>query len=145
MLREPAVAAALRRAAIPVVTGPAYVPPSPAQRIAMRAQNPLVRGLLRSPAHGLLSARVLLISSTGRRSGRSFTLPVQYVREGDEVVVTVGWPEKKTWWRNFTGEPRPVTLRLAGRDVGGTARAVEREDGGVQVRIALDERRSDAV
>lgn len=141
MLREPAVAQVPPRAAIPAVTGPAYVPPSPAQRIALRAQNPLVRALLRSPAHGLLSGRVLLISYTGRRSGRSFALPVQYVREGDEVVVTVGWPERKTWWRNFSDAPRPVVLRLAGRDVQGTARAVERGDGGVQVRIALEERR----
>ncbi len=113
----------------------AYVPPGPAQKLALRAQNPVVRALLRSPAHRLLSGRVLLITYDGRRSGRTFTLPVQYVRDGADVVITVGWPEHKSWWRNFEGDGADVVLRIAGADVRGRARAVVEDGGSVRVRV----------
>ncbi|MET0913412.1 MAG: nitroreductase/quinone reductase family protein, partial [Acidimicrobiales bacterium] len=70
---------------------------------------PVVRALLRSPLHGLLSDSVMLVTYQGRRSGRAFALPVQYVRDEDAFVVTVGAPGAKQWWRNFT-EPRPAEL-----------------------------------
>lgn len=37
--------------------------------------NPVVRLLLRSPAHRLLSGRVALITVTGRRTGRLVLTP----------------------------------------------------------------------
>ncbi len=61
--------------------------------------NPFVRALLKSPLHPLLSRRVLLLRLTGRRSGRTIELPVGYVAAGDGIVVTVGAPERKQWWR----------------------------------------------
>ena len=57
--------------------------------------------MLRSPAHRLLSGRLLLLTYTGRRSGTQYTIPVQYVRDGEALLVTVGWPERKLWWRNL--------------------------------------------
>jgi hypothetical protein len=77
---------------------------------------PVVRALLRSPLHGLLSGSVLLVTYRGRRSGRGFTLPVQYGRDEDAFVVTVGAPGAKQWWRNFTG-PRPAELLVRRRPV----------------------------
>lgn len=76
-----------------------------------RTVNPLVRAILRSPAHGLLSRRVMLITVTGRRSGRSFTFPVQYRREGTRITIGVGAPERKRWWRNLRGGA-PVTVEV---------------------------------
>ena len=76
--------------------------------------NPLVAALLRSPLHWLLSPGLALLSVTGRRSGRSFTFPVGYQREGRTVTIAVSEARDKTWWRNLR-EPAVVELRLRGR------------------------------
>ena len=65
--------------------------------------NAMVAGMLQSPAHGLLSGSTALVRYTGRRSGRQVTTPVQYAAIGDggDLVILVGRPDTKTWWRNF--------------------------------------------
>jgi hypothetical protein len=102
-----------------------------------RTANPIVKGLLRSPLHGLLSDKYALITVTGRRSGRRFTFPVGYEREGDRVTIGVGWPERKVWWRNLR-EPAPVTLRMGGSDYTGTAVAEGDAQTEVFVRVTLE-------
>ena len=77
--------------------------------------NPVVRSLLRSPAHRLLSGSVLLLAYTGRRSGVRRELPAMYAVLGDRFVVIAGQPDTKTWWHNFAADVRPVTLTVAGR------------------------------
>ena len=102
-----------------------------------RVVNPLVRGLLRSPAHGLLSGRLALLSVTGRRSGRTFTFPVGYHRDGDRVTIGVDWPERKRWWRNLI-DAAPVEIWLVGVRWTGTGQARGDEQTGVTVEIELD-------
>ena len=102
-----------------------------------RTVNPLVRGLLRSPAHALLSRRLLLITVTGRRSGRRFTIPVGYRETDDGLEIVVGWPERKRWWRNLRGGA-PVAVRLRGEEHRGWAEAHGDERSGVTVSVALD-------
>jgi hypothetical protein len=102
-----------------------------------RVVNPLVRGLLRSPAHGLLSGRLALLSVTGRRSGRTFTFPVGYHRDGDRVTIRVASPERKRWWRNLV-DAAPVEVLLAGVRRPGTGHALGDEHTGVTVEIQLD-------
>ena len=102
-----------------------------------RVVNPLVRGLLRSPAHGLLSGRLALLSVTGRRSGHTFTFPVGYHRDGDRVTISVASPERKRWWRNLI-DAAPVELWLAGVRRAGTGQARGDEQTGVTVEIELD-------
>ncbi len=65
--------------------------------------NPFVKLILRSPLHGWMSAAVLLITYRGRKSGKEYTLPVQYVQDGNNVYIVPGFAEKKTWWRNLKG------------------------------------------
>jgi hypothetical protein len=65
--------------------------------------NPLVRLILRSPLHGLMDGSLLLIIYRGRKSGKDYTLPVQYARDGSTIYIVPGMPEKKTWWRNLRG------------------------------------------
>ena len=77
-----------------------------------RVLNPMVRALLRSPLHSLISHNTMLIHYRGRRSGRSFVLPVSYAREGDELIAFAGRESK--WWRNLKDGP-VVELRVAGR------------------------------
>ncbi len=78
--------------------------------------NPIMRAILRSPGHARLSGALALLTFTGRKSGRRYTIPVGYQREGDTVVIFTDSP----WARNFD-QPAEVTLRLAGRDVVGRA------------------------
>lgn len=50
------------------------------RRLLNRIANPVVTWLLRSSLHGILSGSTLLITVTGRKSGRIYTIPVNYVR-----------------------------------------------------------------
>jgi hypothetical protein len=38
-----------------------------------------------------------------------------YAVLGERFVVIAGQPDTKTWWRNFAGDVRPVTVTVAGR------------------------------
>jgi deazaflavin-dependent oxidoreductase (nitroreductase family) len=77
--------------------------------------------LLRSPFHGLISSRVGLITVPGRKSGKPYTLPVNYVRICDEVLIVS--PRERSWWRNLR-KVTPVTLELCGQAMQGQAQAV---------------------
>ncbi len=98
--------------------------------------NPVVRLVLRSPFHGLLSSAVMLLTYHGRRSGRSYTMPVQYARDGHAIYVLPGWPARKTWWRNLRGGA-PVELRVRGRVVAGTAEVLAGRDDAAALAIGL--------
>ena len=65
----------------------------------------------------------MLLSYTGRRSGRRHTIPVIYVEDDGELLVFVGDAGRKVWWRNVR-EQAPVELRLRGRTVAGRAEVV---------------------
>jgi hypothetical protein len=67
--------------------------------------------LLRSPLHGLMSDKLMLISFTGRKSGKKFTTPVTYTRIND---TTVAFFSNGNWWKNLEGGA-PVTVLIAGR------------------------------
>jgi deazaflavin-dependent oxidoreductase (nitroreductase family) len=82
--------------------------------------NPIVRFILRSPLHGIMSKNLMLITYTGQKSGKEFTLPVSYVQEGDTVFVIPGMPEKKVWWHNIH-QNTPVQLRLRGKAISSKA------------------------
>lgn len=68
----------------------------------MASANGVVEAILKSPLHRLLSGKLLLIRYQGSRSGTEYTLPVQYADTHNGLVVVVGDPDTKTWWRNFT-------------------------------------------
>ena len=93
----------------------------------MKIGNALVATVLRSPLHRLLSGSVDLIRYTGRRSGREITTPTQYARLGDDLVILVGRPETKTWWRNFRPDG-DLDVLVRGRWQPMTARVVDGHD-----------------
>lgn len=105
-----------------------------------RVVNPAMRMLLRSPAHRLASGSLALVTYTGRESGRQYTIPVGYKDEGDEVTIAVGWPDRKVWWRNLTGEGGPVRLVVAGKELRGHAVATRGEGREALVRVRVDAR-----
>ena len=83
--------------------------------------NRFTRPLLRSPAHGVLSDKLLLLTFTGRKTGRRFSIPMNYTEQGDKILLVPQSPERKTWWRNLRGEGAPVRVRLRGTDRTGWA------------------------
>lgn len=100
--------------------------------------NKLVAPMLNLPLVGSLLRRSMTeLTYTGRRSGETFHLDVNYTRRGeDEIVVGVAMPDQKTWWRNFSPEPGPILVKLDGTQRPGTAVA-KRSDKGTSVRIIL--------
>lgn len=102
--------------------------------------NSGVLALMKSSALGSrLSGSLVEISYVGRRSGTTFSLPVGYRRTGEDVVIGVSMPDKKTWWRNFLGEGGPITLHLQEGDRAGHAVAARDEHGRVAVTVRLDQ------
>ena len=101
-------------------------------KVAVATMNlPIVGGLVR---RGLVEIRYV-----GRKSGKTFEIPVGYRRSGDSITIPVGMPDKKSWWRNFLGAGGAVTLvGLDGRDRTGHAVATRSERGAVSVRVQLD-------
>ena len=75
--------------------------------------NRVVLGVLRSPAHRVLSGGLADLRYIGRRSGRRYALPVQYARSADHIVVYPGHADAKVWWRNLRS-PAAVEIGLAG-------------------------------
>ncbi len=67
----------------------------------MNLWNRVVVAVLRSRWHRLLSSTTVALRYTGVRSGTQFTLPARYASADDDIVIMVGRPEHKTWWRNF--------------------------------------------
>jgi len=109
------------------------------QRAAARL-NTLVAPLVMSPRWGwTLHRSVLLLTYTGRRTGRTISTPVAYRHPGPQTVrISVLQPEQKTWWRNFTGEGGAVAMQLRGVQRTGWATAGRDARGRVSVVVALD-------
>jgi deazaflavin-dependent oxidoreductase (nitroreductase family) len=90
----------------------------------LRLANPLVRRVLDSRAHPLLSGRLVVLTYRGRRTGRELRIPLRYAEtpEGALVAVAVG-PERKQWWRAFDGDA-PARVRLRGAELSVEGRLV---------------------
>ena len=84
--------------------------------------NRLMSGLLRSPLHGIASRSAMLITFTGHKSGKQYTTPISYLRDGEQVVAFTGG----RWWRNLAGGVQ-VKLYIKRETVWGVA-TVESED-----------------
>src|SRR3954470_16335187 len=105
--------------------------------VVNRVVNPGLRLLLKGPLHHPLSGTTALITVTGQKTGREFTIPVAYRRDGETVTIEVGWPERKRWWRNLREPGAPVGIRIGGRDYTGHAVARGDEEQGVTVEVRM--------
>lgn len=84
--------------------------------------NTMLALLLRIPVlHRLLSNQILLLSFKGRKSGKPYTIPLGYTREGDRVIILT--KSFRGWWHNFESLT-PVELLIAGERRYGTAQAI---------------------
>jgi hypothetical protein len=110
--------------------------------------SPLVRivngaavSLINAPVIGRVIGRgLVVIRYVGRRSGKTFEIPVGYRRSGPDLVIGVTAADSKNWWRNFLGEGGPITLlNLRGQDRNGHAVANRDANGRVTVTVRLDQ------
>jgi deazaflavin-dependent oxidoreductase (nitroreductase family) len=77
--------------------------------------------LLRSPLHVFMGG-LLLITVTGRKSGRAISTPVNYARDGGTLLVTS--KADRTWWKNARGGAK-VTLLIDGKTYQADANVIE--------------------
>jgi deazaflavin-dependent oxidoreductase (nitroreductase family) len=116
----------------PAVPGPA-VESRPPPRALLKIANPVVRAVLRSPLHGLLSKRLMVLTVTGRRSGQSYSLPVGRYDAGDgTLLVSAGG----AWRHNLRGGA-DVRVTLDGRERRGHAVLLEDADQAAEEFAAL--------
>ncbi|MBN1537624.1 MAG: nitroreductase family deazaflavin-dependent oxidoreductase [Anaerolineales bacterium] len=92
------------------------------KNIFLKLSNPLIAAILRSPLHGMLSRSTMLVTVKGRKSGKTYTTPVNYIRQGN-MLYTLSSRER-TWWRNLRGEAE-VTLCFQGEQMKGWGKVVE--------------------
>jgi deazaflavin-dependent oxidoreductase (nitroreductase family) len=70
-------------------------------RALYRASGGRIGGTMRG-------APILLLTATGRSSGKPRTVPLLYLKDGDELVVVAsygGRPEHPAWYRNVEANP----------------------------------------
>lgn len=80
--------------------------------------NPIMKALLRSPLHVLVSGWCMLITVTGRKTGNHYTIPVYYRQEENMLRFFSG--RTLRWVTNLTGGAA-VKVRLRGKDFTATA------------------------
>jgi hypothetical protein len=82
------------------------------QARAMRMLNVPMRTLLGLPFATPLSGRLMLISFTGRKTGKAYRQPISYVQQGNTLLSPGGGK-----WKWNLSDRQPVRIRLRGRDV----------------------------
>ncbi|MCE7949140.1 MAG: DUF385 domain-containing protein [Chloroflexi bacterium CFX4] len=99
-------------------------------RQLIKLQNPMMRWLLRSRWHGAVSKHYVLLSVTGRKSGKVYHVPVQYAQAGNTLLILTS--AEYVWWRNLQGGA-PVQVLLRGRQYNAQAEASRQADAAAQV------------
>ena len=86
--------------------------------------NDFVKFFLRTPLY-VFMGDTMLITVTGRKTGKKYTTPVGFYRDGDILWVLTS--RDRTWWRNVR-DGANVEMRIRGKNVTGFAEAVLKED-----------------
>ena len=95
--------------------------------------NSMMRWALTTPGlQAMMGQGVALLTFTGRKTQKTYTIPVSYHREGDTVTVVT--KRARRWWRNFE-TAHDVEVRIAGRNYTGKAEAVAGEEDALEFMI----------
>ena len=86
--------------------------------------NPMMIWLLKSHLYGFISKNMMLITVTGRKSGKQISTPTNFLRDGNTLWV-ISWRDRK-WWKNLRGGAK-VQVLLAGKSVEGRGQVIEEE------------------
>jgi deazaflavin-dependent oxidoreductase (nitroreductase family) len=83
-----------------------------------------------APIEGMHRERLVLLTTTGRRSGTPRTTPMMFHRDGDRLLViasNVGAPSHPDWYLNLVANPS-VTVEVDGETYPATATPLEGEE-----------------
>ena len=106
---------------------------------ASAAANKLVVAVMRVPVlEKFVGKSMVLITYTGRKSGKTFSLPVAFRQKGNELLIGVAMPDQKNWWRNFQNGGDRVIVKLDGVDRPGHAISRRNDAGQVSVKVTLE-------
>jgi len=78
--------------------------------------------MLYRASHGRIGRRLvdndmLLLTTVGRHTGRRHTVPLLYLRHGDDLIVIASWggrDDHPEWYRNLLAQPR-CTVQILGK------------------------------
>jgi deazaflavin-dependent oxidoreductase (nitroreductase family) len=80
--------------------------------------------------HDWNNTTVLLLTTKGRKSGRSYTTPLIYQKHGDDYVVVAskgGDPDHPEWYKNILANPE-VEVQVKGDKFTARARTASKEE-----------------
>jgi deazaflavin-dependent oxidoreductase (nitroreductase family) len=98
---------------------------APMPALMMRLMNPVLSFLIRNNI-GPLSKELMIITHTGRKTGRQYSTPIGYARDGDSIVAfNIGGGSQ--WYKNIQQKPA-VTLTIKGRPVRARAELIQDPD-----------------
>ena len=98
--------------------------------------NPVLELVLRSPFRFLLPKSWVVLTYTGRKTHKKYSLVFHVAQYKDEFIVVPGcFGELPTWWRNFRKES-PVDLLNGGESIECFARAIEHNETVAAPRLA---------
>jgi hypothetical protein len=105
--------------------------------------NLLMKWALTTPGlQGMVGQGVALLTFEGRKTAKTYTIPVSYHHADD--IVTIVTKKTRKWWHNFES-PLEVELRLAGHDYTGKAEIESSDDDALEFMTEyLKERPIDA-
>lgn len=85
------------------------------------------RASRRTDAGPFAGRPLVLLTTTGARSGQRRTTPLMYIRDGDRVLIiasNAGAPRHPDWYRNLVAHP-DVTVEVGSETYDATARVLE--------------------
>jgi len=97
-----------------------------------RIVNPVMRRLLNSPLHRVLSGRLMVLHITGRKTGKRYAIPVGYAQVGNTLYLGT----ERTWARNLRGGA-PVEIQFQGARRRGQAQVISEVDGMMEAYRAI--------
>ncbi len=103
-----------------------------------RRANALMSWLVRSPLHPLLLGQVLVVRCEGRRTGRTYLVPVTCRPSGGEALHALT-SVRGLWWRNIASGA-PATVYYRGREREARIDVVRGVDAPLEVERALASR-----
>jgi deazaflavin-dependent oxidoreductase (nitroreductase family) len=84
--------------------------------------------LLRRNWIGGMGNFIMVITTTGRRSGRRIATPIAYARDGDTVLALTHAPARSNWYTNLRAHPEAV-LEIRGETMPVRAEFIDDEAG----------------
>jgi deazaflavin-dependent oxidoreductase (nitroreductase family) len=99
--------------------------------------------MYRGPIGEVMRKRcVMLLTTTGRKSGLPRTTGVSFMPVGDRYIIFAGWGIQSDWYKNLLANP-DVTIRIGSKQIKATAKPIEdlarRRDLMLQMRERSDQ------